>query len=363
MPGTVRRLRLALIALSMVCAVLVLIVAGVLGYWQRYLLGPGEGAFARGPFLVDLSESSAALAWRVRDDADVDLRAVDPSGHEHVGREGSFRGLRPGTTYAWTAAVKGKTEASGTFTTAPTTLAEPIQFGVIGDYGSGNDHEWAVGRVLAAGRPAFVLTTGDNSYLAALPQLLDRNIFKPLAEVMANARLWATMGEHDTFWRGGAAVTAALHLPGEGGRYALRYGPLQVVLLGLTAADAGAQAFARRELSRPGPKVRFVVVHRPILRGNPLLPFLRRRGVAAVFAGHLHRYERKLLEGVLQLTVGTGGEGSRNERFTLPTPDAITSLLDYGALRVRVTAGGVEYRFVDERGRVLDRLGSPLNGP
>ncbi|MGZ8693004.1 MAG: hypothetical protein ACXWZT_09755, partial [Gaiellaceae bacterium] len=134
------------------------------------------------------------------------------------------------------------------------------------------------------------------------------------------------------------------------------------VLLGLTAADAGAQAYARRELQRPGPTVRFLVVHRPLLRGNPLLPFLRQR-VAAVFSGHLHRYERRLVEGVLQFVVGTGGQGAGDERFTLATPDAVTSLLDFGALRVRVAAGGVDYRFVDERGRVLDRYRNSLTGP
>ena len=198
LPASVRRLRLALIALAMVCAVLVLVVLGVLVYWNRYLLGPSDGAFERGPYLVRLSEDSAKLAWKVRDGKPVDLRAVSTGGREVGARGGTFTGLRPGTVYAWTAAVDRRTQASGTFTTAPRTLAQPIDFGVIGDYGSGNDHEWAVGRVLAAGRPDFVLTAGDNSYLFALPSLLDRNIFEPLAEVMRNAPLWATFGEHDS---------------------------------------------------------------------------------------------------------------------------------------------------------------------
>jgi hypothetical protein len=48
--------------------------------------------------------------------------------------------------------------------------------------------------------------------------------------------------------------------------------------------------------------------------------------------------------------------------FTLATPGAF-SLLDYGALRVRVDAKGVTYTFVDERGRVLDRHRGSLTGP
>ena len=52
------------------------------------------------------------------------------------------------------------------------------------------------------------------------------------------------MGEHDLVWKGGADVTEALDLPGDRGRYAMRYGPVQLVVLGLEA-DADATAFAR----------------------------------------------------------------------------------------------------------------------
>ena len=362
LPASYRRLRRALIGVSMLCALLVLIVIVVLAYWDRYLLGPSSGPFKRGPFLTSVSTDSAALAWTARGGAPVELRAVSATGSPIVARSGRFSGLRPGTVYAWTAAVAGKTRASGSFTTAPPTLAQPIDFGAIGDYGSGNDHEYAVGRVLAAGRPAFVVTAGDNSYLAAFPQFLDRNIFKPLAPVMANAPLWATFGEHDVFWRNGAAVTEALHLPGKSGRYTVRYGPVQLVLLGLSAADGGAYEYAQRELSRPGPAVRFVVVHRPLKPGNPIIRLFRERHVAAVIAGHLHRYERRLIGGNLMFTVGTGGQGPGDERFTLATPGSF-SLLDYGALRVRVDADGVAYTFVDERGRVLDHYRGKLTGP
>src|SRR5437667_12635110 len=180
LPLSVRRLRRALLAVSMLCAVLLLVIAGVLIYWRLYLLGPSSGAFARGPYLVSLTEDSASLAWSVHDGGNVELQAVAGDGSQTEAHNGSFTGLAPGTIYASTPAVDGRTQASGSFTTAPATLADPVTFAVIGDYGSGNDHEWAVGRVLAAGRPDFVLTAGDNSYLAALPPLLDRNIFKPL---------------------------------------------------------------------------------------------------------------------------------------------------------------------------------------
>jgi hypothetical protein len=348
-----RRLRRGLVALAMLCAVLALLVVAVLVYWRLYLLGPSGDPFTRGPFVTRLGTTEATLAWSIDADRPVELTATGPGGTV-TATGGHLTGLEPGTRYIWTASVGGVGRASGSFRSAPLDLHEPVRFAVIGDYGSGNDHEWAVGRTLAAERPDFVATAGDNSYLVGAPQLLDRNIFEPLHDVMLDAPLWATQGEHDLIYSNGDAVTSALHLPGARGRYAVRYGPVQLVLLGL---EAGAReiAFARTALAVPGPLVRFIVVHRPVQPRNPILPLLRRAGVAAIFAGHLHRYERQTVGGVPEFTVGTSGEGPGATAFTKATPRAVVSLLDYGSLLVEVASGGIAFTFVDERGRVLDR--------
>ena len=352
-----RRLRRGLVALAMACAVLVLVVIAVLVYWRLYLLGPSGDPFTRGPFVIRLDTTGAALAWSIEENSKVELTAAGPDGTV-TATGGRFTGLRPGTRYLWTASVGGIGRAAGSFQTAPLDLRDGVRFGVIGDYGSGNDHEWAVGRTLAAARPDFVTTAGDNSYLVGAPQVLDRNIFEPLHGVMLNAPLWATEGEHDLIYSGGAAVTSALHLPGPRGRYVVHYGPVQLVLLGL---EAGAPEldFARRALAEPGALVRFVVVHRPIQPGNPILPVLRRAGVAAILAGHLHRYERRTVGGLPEFTVGTSGEGPGAAEFTKATPGAAVSLLDYGSLLVDVSSASIAYTFVDERGRVLDRWSEP----
>jgi hypothetical protein len=352
-----RRLRRGLVALAMVCAVLALLVIAVLVYWRLYLLGPSGDPFTRGPFVTHLDTAGATLAWSIDGGAPVELTATGPDGTV-TANGGRFTGLRPGTRYLWTASVDGVGRASGSFRTAPLDLREGVRFAVIGDYGSGNDHEWAVGRTLAAARPDFVTTTGDNSYLVGAPQLLDRNIFEPLHDVMLDAPLWATEGEHDLIYSDGAAVTSALHLPGARGRYSVRYGPVQLVLLGLEAG-APELAFARDALAQPGALIRFVVVHRPIQAGNPILSVLRRAGVAAILAGHLHRYERRTVGGVPEFTVGTSGEGAGAAEFTKATPGAAVSLLDYGSLLVDVSRSAVAFSFVDERGRVLDRWSEP----
>jgi predicted phosphodiesterase len=311
----------------MVVAVCAIAVGATIWYWISYLRGPSETPFTRGPYLLRVSDREAALRWRVRDGKRATLTAVAPDGTPVRVAGGVLRGLRPDTRYAWTASVDGTAHASGSFTTPPRTLDRPVRFAVLADYGSGNDNEWAVGRVLAAQRPEFAVTAGDNSYLVAAEPLLDRNIFRPLG---------------------------AFDIP-KGGRHAVRYGPIQVVILGDEPNEPDAVAFAANALREPGPTVRFVACHRPLHSGDALLPVVREAGAAAIFCGHLHRYERRTVDGVKTFTVGTGGQGPGSLARTKATPGAAISLLDIGALMLEVQPGGpIGYTYLDRHGSVLD---------
>ena len=343
----------------MVCTVLLAMVAVIFGYWYLYLLAPAGDPFDRGPFVTRLGERTAGLSWSLPGHEKVVMRAISPTGSVFVARAGVFTRLQPGTRYAWTASVGRIGQASGSFQTAPASLAHPVTMAVIGDYGSGNTHEWAVMRTVAAEDPAIVLSAGDNSYLASLPILLDRNIFRPLRDVLAEARLWATEGEHDVFFRNGAYTTRALHLPGTAGRYVTAYGPIQIVALGVEA-DRTAVSFARHALALPGYQARFILVHKPIQPGNPILPVIRRAGVVAILSGHLHRYERRVVGGVDEFTVGTSGQGPGGAQFTRPSPDAAISIENYGSLRITISEARASYVYIDQAGNVRDRFARPL---
>ena len=197
------------------------------------------------------------------------------------------------------------------------------------------------------------MTQGDNSYLVAAPALLDRNIFRPLRPLLANAVPVIDLGDHDVFLGGGQAVIDAFDMPGQ--RFSVAYGPLQIVVLGVVAG-ADDVGYLQQELARPGFTHRFVVVHKPLQEGNPVLPVLAAAKVDVVLSGHLHRYERRIVGGLLTFTVGTGGMGPGQEEFTKPSPGAQPSLLDYGFLRIDIDGPHIRYAFIDERGRVLDRV-------
>jgi calcineurin-like phosphoesterase family protein len=254
------------------------------------------------------------------------------------------------------ASVDETAHASGSFTTPPATLARPVRFAVLADYGSGDDNEWAVGRMLLAQQPEFAVTAGDNSYLVAAESLLDRNIFRPLGDLMRNAPVYVCLGDHDTFFPGPAALERAFDLP-SGGRFEHRHGPIQLVVLGDKPNDPEAIALVRSALAAPGPTLRFVACHRPLKAGDAILPALKEARVTAVFSGHLHRYERRIVEGIQTFTVGTGGKGPGSLDHTRATPGAIVSLLDIGALMVEAKPDGtVGYTYLDKQGSVLDHV-------
>jgi 3',5'-cyclic AMP phosphodiesterase CpdA len=349
------RARLALGALGMLVAVCAIAVGATIWYWLSFLRGPSDAAFTRGPYLLRVTGSEAALRWSARGGKPVSVTATAPDGAPVKVADGVMRGLKPDTRYSWVASVEGTAEAGGSFTTSPVALDRSVRFAVLADYGSGNDDEWAVGRLLAAQRPDFAVTAGDNSYLVAAEVLLDRNIFRPLGDLMGSAPMYVCLGDHDTFFPGPGAISKAFDLP-EGGRFTVRHGPIQVVVLGDQPNDDAAVEFARRELAAPGPAVRFIACHRPLQVGDAILPVLRGGNVSAVFSGHLHRYERRTVAGLQTFTVGTGGQGAGSLEHTKESPGADVSLLDIGALMVDVRPDGVGYTYLDKHGSVLDHV-------
>ncbi len=323
---------------------------------------PAPDAFVRAPYLTRVGETTARLRWIARDGAAVRIEAVAGDGPPVRARGGDLTGLRPDTRYDWTATVNGAEAASGTVTTAPTSLDRPLDLIFFADYGAPNDDFRAVAALAAAERPRLLVTGGDNAYVAALPQLLDDQIFRPLRDVLGSAPNYGVVGDHDiVFESGQRALVNAFEWPGDGERYDLRYGPVQVVGLGLRG-DPGDVAFAERALARPGPLARFVVVHQPLKAGDPLLPVIAAAEVTAVLSGHLHAYERRArpeVPGVPFLTVGTGG-GPVNDERTPRSEDALVYVREFGLLRVRLTSERADYEFVDVNGRVRDRASAPL---
>lgn len=353
-----RRLRRWLVGVAALAALLAVAAGFVVFYWSRYVLPTEPDPFTRGPFVAGIGPTSARIAWRIPGGHTVRIVATTPTGRTVGSDDGRLEGLDPGARHGWVATVDGRARAWGSVTTPPGPSGA-VRFLAFGDYGAGGEDEYAVGRVGAAQSPAFSVIPGDNSYLFAAAPLLDQNIFRPMRALLAQGPFVATLGEHDVFVRNGRDLAEALHLPGGGDRWVFDHGPLRFVMLGVEANE-GDVPFVRRALAgRRDARRVYLVVHRPPQPGNAVLREARGR-FAAVFAGHNHRYERRMVDGVLTLTVGTGGAPANgDERFTPRSPDAIRSFIRFGLMRIDDRPGGATMAFIDDGGRVLDRVAIP----
>ncbi|MFN8110411.1 MAG: hypothetical protein U0Y82_11295 [Thermoleophilia bacterium] len=351
-----RRLRRALIVVSLLAGLMALLVAGVIVYWLRFVLPVSSDPFTRGPYVTRLGTTDATLSWHIPGRHTVHIVATTPDGRTVTDVDGHLTGLTPGARQPWVASVDGRAVAWGAVTTAATDPAAPVRFTAFGDYGAGGDAEYAVARVAAAQDPAFTAVPGDNSYLVAAPVLFDHNIFRPMRPLLAEGPFVATLGEHDLAYGGGGAVASALGLPNGGDRYVFTHGGVRIIALGLEM-DAGDVPFVRAALARPGARHTYLLVHRPPAPANPVLAVARGH-VVAVIAGHNHRYERRVIGGIPEFTLGTGG-APRSEGRTPRSADAKVSLETYGVLRVDDTPRRVVCVFLDDAGAVRDRVVLP----
>ena len=147
------------------------------------------------------------------------------------------------------------------------------------------------------------------------------------------------------------------HVPGGSGRFADVFNPAT----GEVQAKVALASKAELDAATADADARWVIIHRPPDPGNPVLPVVRAAGAAAVLSGHNHRYERRTVNGVLCLTVGTGGAPrSDGDEFTPESPDAVVSLAEFGSLRTDYAAGTIRYAFIDAGGKVRDRFRTPV---
>jgi hypothetical protein len=326
-------------------------------------------ALTRGPVAESVTQRSAVISFRTSapDHSFVTLQngaRIDAgAGVDHVAR---LTRLTPGMHYTYTLRAGSGVLARGTFRAAPARAAR-FTFAVVGDFGSGNSNETAVASLIGSWRPDFVLTVGDNAYPQGSPELLDRDIFGPYAEVMRESAWFPALGNHDVKSNGGKPELDAFHSLGNERWYRFTWGSAAVTVLdsNVSVGPGSSQLrFARSALALPS-CFRFAAWHHPPweLPGRSISPGLRRNivplvekdGVQVVFEGHLHAYARsRLHHGVLYVAVGTGGAELDDDAGDLTIPSARVVQGRYGALRVDVAGRAARFRYQTVDGSVRD---------
>ena len=326
-------------------------------------------ALTRGPVTESVTPRSAIISFRTatRDHAFVTLQngaRIDAgTGVDHVVR---LTRLTPGMHYTYTVGADSAVLAKGTFRAAPA-RATRFTFAVVGDFGSGNEHEAAVASMIESWHPDFVQTVGDNAYPLGSRELLDRVIFGPYAAVMRQSAWFPALGNHDVKANGGKPELEAFHSLGSERWYRYTWGNTAVVVLDsdVSVGPGSPQLrFARNALARTS-CLRFAAWHHPPWEppGSTLSPGLRRNivplvekhGVQVVFEGHLHAYARsRPHNGVLYVAVGTGGAELEYDAGELTIPSARVVQGHFGALRVDVAGRAARFRYQTVDGKVRD---------
>ncbi|MDX2034743.1 MAG: metallophosphoesterase [Blastocatellia bacterium] len=225
----------------------------------------------------------------------------------------------------------------------------PAIFAVIGDTGSGDEAQMSVGRQMARQRGRlpfdFVLMLGDNIYEKGEEKYIKPRFETPYAELLAaGVKFYASLGNHDII----KGLEFQTHYPNfnMGGRRYYNFtranGLVEFFALDSNLMTPEQLKWLEDGLKASQAKWKIVFCHHSIyssarmhsayvkLRAQ-LEPLYVKYGVAAVFSGHSHCYERtKPQNGVQYFTAGSGGEIKKG------TLDRKSPLTAYGNDQVNI---------------------------
>ena len=283
-----------------------------------------EDKLAGGPYVINVTQRSATVAWVVDGGAAVlsaGGKMVKSSPALRV-EKSQFTGLQPGTTYNYE--IPGHPDSTGTFRTAPAVGAS-FQFVAYGDTRTRHDvHRKVVEAILKNSVPDFVVQTGDmvadGSDSSLWPTFFD--IEKQLLRKVAYFPALGNHERNDSFFYqffGGKAY------------YSFNWGNAHFTILdsdvpNVAPTGAARDAFWADEMrwleddlqNSQAAEYRFIVAHHPPMTAvakrqddNPhmkaLMPMFEKYKVTAGIFGHDHNYQHYLKNGVHYIVTGGGG--------------------------------------------------------
>lgn len=274
-----------------------------------------------------------------------------------------------------------------------TLLAADIHFAVLGDFGNAtNPAAGDVADLVKSWNPQFIVTVGDNNYPDGAASTIDANIGQFFHEYIYNyrgsygrgsdtQRFFPTLGNHDWRTPNAKPYLDYFTLPGNERYYTFTQGPVQFFAIdsdnkepdldfvsGSTSTASSPQGkWLKNALAASTAQWKIVYFHHaPYSSGNVhgSAPFMqwpfKEWGADAVFAGHVHNYERVVRDGVPYFVNGSGGRDLVG--FTTPVQGSkLRYNDDYGAMRVDASGAAITFQFITRAGELIDTY--TLNAP
>lgn len=228
--------------------------------------------------------------------------------------------------FAWSIVFSGQTSTGDERLEELQQIKGRFTFAVIGDTRSGDDTYRKIVNMVMEHKPAFVINLGD--VVRRPGSLSDWKRFRELSSPITVPYFLAP-GNHDAADEESECIfREQVALPGNGLYYSFSAGNSLFVVLDSYLAGhkreiSGEQTdWLADVLKAAGKRHKFVFLHHPLysdrlslsgtLAGHPkkrdrLRDLLEFYSVDAVFAGHLHLYQRKVFDGLTQIISGGGG--------------------------------------------------------
>lgn len=241
-----------------------------------------------------------------------------------------------------------------------------VKFAVIGDSGTGEPAQYQIAAEMAAIRQSFpfdfVIMLGDNIYGGKSPADFQRKFeepYKPLLD--AGVKFYAALGNHDE-------TTERLYKPFnmDGKRYfSFKKGNVEFFVLDSNYMDRDQLDWLQKQLSGSRATWKICYFHHPLysharahgsdtdLR-RQLEPILASNGVAVVFAGHEHVYERlKPQDGINYFVLGNSGQLRFHD--LRPSPDTALGFdTDQTFGLVEITGNQLYFQIISRIGNTVD---------
>lgn len=366
----------------------------------RAYRGADSPTLTRGPYLQQTSRTRSLVRWQTARPLRgwVEIGGSPGEWTRRIEEDGARRdheivltGLPEGPVY-YAIGAEDTLLAGGDAAHQIARPSEAVRLWITGDQGSANENARQVrdGMLAAAGprRPGAWITLGDNAYPSGTQAELQTAVFDTFAGLLRNTTLWPAPGNHDLIGSTPDADESpyfdvfspptkaeAGGVPSNRERwYAFDWGPVHVVSLdsvsGHRTPNGPMLRWLEVDLAQArAPWLIAALHHPPHTRGSHdsekevatslvrerILPILERHGVAVVFAGHSHTYERSAEDRLPVFVVAgnasiAGGGPLDHPRMKVSRGGQLGSLL------VDADACSFEVRAIDEDGQVYDRF-------
>ena len=244
-----------------------------------------------------------------------------------------------------------------------------MKFAVIGDTGTGDQHQRDVAKQLAAWHARFpfefVLMVGDNMYGSDGAKDFVRKFEEPYKPLLgAGVKFYASLGNHDNpnqrFYK-------PFNMNGE--RY-YSFKPSLTAVARFFALDSTYMTppqveWLNKELSSSGSDWKIALFHHPLYSSGDrhgsvltlreqLEPTFIKHAVNVVFTGHDHFYERlKPQKGIAYFVVGSSAKLRRGDNTSELTAKAYDE--GYAFMLIEIEGDNLHFQTINERGMTVDK--------